>query len=125
MHVVIEEAQVFAPQISKGQEQMLGAIEDIVRLGRNCGIGCSMLSQRPQSINKEVLNQAEPLCVFQLVASHERKAVEEWMKHHGEDVSKALAGLSKLGEGDCLFWSPAWMRCFHPMRFDEKKNTTF
>lgn len=37
--VILEEAQVFAPQMAKGQERMLGAIEDIVRLGRNYGIG--------------------------------------------------------------------------------------
>jgi DNA helicase HerA-like ATPase len=36
---------------------MLGAIEDIVRLGRNFGIGVSMISQRPQSINTEVRNR--------------------------------------------------------------------
>src|SRR5262245_16721230 len=38
--VVFEEAQRFAPQQFKGQERMLGAVEDIVRLGRNYGLGC-------------------------------------------------------------------------------------
>jgi DNA helicase HerA-like ATPase len=35
--IVIEEAQVFAPQRERGSERLLGAIEDIVRLGRNYG----------------------------------------------------------------------------------------
>jgi len=122
LHIVLEEAHVFAPQMSKGNEKMLGAIEDIVRLGRNCGIGVSMLSQRPQSINKEILNMAEPLVVFQLVAAHERKAIEEWMKHQGEDVAKALTDLARLQSGECFFWSPAWLNRFERMRFDAKKT---
>lgn len=125
MHFVLEEAQVFAPQqIKDGKDalRMLGAIEDIVRLGRNCGIGCTMVSQRPQSINNEILNQAEPLVLFQLVASHERKAVEEWMRHAGGDSKSALAELTGLNKSECFFWSPAWIKTLVKMRFDEKKT---
>lgn len=120
MHFIIEESQVFAPQFSKGQERMLGAIEDIVRLGRNYGIGCSMITQRPQSVNKEVLNQAEPLIVFQLVGAHERKAVADWVKHAGADVE--LDALPSLDVGECLFWSPAWLRTFVRTKFYPKRT---
>lgn len=51
---------------------MLGAVEDIVRLGRNYGSGCMLLSQRPQSVNKEVLNQVECLFVGQINEAHAR-----------------------------------------------------
>lgn len=123
VHLVIEEAQVFAPeQPGRGEERMLGAIEDIVRLGRNFGIGCSMISQRPQSVNKEVLNQAEPLVVFQLVASHERNAIEKWMKHVGAELQDMLSQLSKLQPGECYFWSPAWLRRFEKTKFDLKET---
>ena len=33
-HLVLEETQVFAPQRAQGEERMLGAMEDLVRLGR-------------------------------------------------------------------------------------------
>ncbi|QDT54619.1 AAA-like domain protein [Caulifigura coniformis] len=122
LHLAIEESQVFIPQMGKGQERMLGAFEDLVRLGRNFGIGVSMITQRPQSVNKEVLNQAEPLVVFQLVGKHERDAVKGWMQHVGADLDDAMAKLAGLQEGDCYFWSPAWLRTFQPTRFLEKNS---
>lgn len=120
MHVVLEEAQVFAPQQYKGQERMLGAIEDIVRLGRNYGIGCSMISQRPQSVNTEIRNQCEPLVIFQLVAKHERDAVGNWMEHMG--VETDLEALARLQTGECFFWSPAWLDKFVKTRFLPKET---
>ncbi len=118
LHLFIEEAQLFAPQLAKGEERMLGAIEDLVRLGRNYGIGCSMVSQRPQSINTEVRNQCEPLIVFQLVAKHERDAIGDWMEHMG--VGEDLKSLSTLKTGECFFWSPAWMQKFLRLKLREK-----
>ncbi|HWB00981.1 MAG TPA: DUF87 domain-containing protein [Pirellulales bacterium] len=120
MHLVIEEAQLFAPQMAKGEERLLGAIEDVVRLGRNYGIGVSMLSQRPQSINTEVRNQCEPLVIFQLVAKHERDAVKGWMQHMGVDAD--LEELSRLKTGECFFWSPAWLEKFERLRFGTKST---
>ena len=121
--LIIEEAQVFAPQrAGRGEERMLGAIEDIVRLGRNYGIGSAMISQRPQSVNKEVLNQCEPLVVFQLVAKHERDAVRGWMQHVGSDAQALLDELPALQTGECFFWSPAWLRQFERTRFYAKSS---
>lgn len=112
IHLFIEEAQMFAPQKPIGQERMLGAIEDIVRLGRNYGIGCSMISQRPQSVNKEILNQAEPLFVFQLVGKHERDAVKGWIVENANEVTDMIQVLPSLNTGECFVWSPGWLRKF-------------
>lgn len=121
MHIIIEEAQVFAPQKTfKGEERMLGALEDIVRLGRNYGIGSSMISQRPQSVNTELRNQCEPLVVFQLVAKHERDAIGGWMEHMG--VESDLEALAKLKVGECFFWSPAWLDQFTKTKFLKKQS---
>ena len=62
-----------------GDERMLGAFEDLVRLGRNYGIGVSLISQRPQSVNKEVLNMTECLFVLQVNGAQERKALTDWI----------------------------------------------
>lgn len=121
MHFVLEEAQLFAPQRAfKGEERMLGALEDIVRLGRNYGIGSSLISQRPQSVNTELRNQCEPLVVFQLVAKHERDAIGDWMEHMGVDHD--LESLAKLQPGECFFWSPAWLDKFVKTKFIEKES---
>jgi hypothetical protein len=122
--VVLEEAQIFAPQQSQGQERMLGAIEDIVRLGRNYGIGSMLVSQRPQSVNKEVLNQVECLFVGQLSGAHERQAISNWVSAKGDKGKEDfLAKLPSLATGDFYAWSPQWLRCLELIRVLPK--TTF
>lgn len=123
VHVFLEESQKFVPQrISKDEARMLGAWEDIVRLGRNYGIGCSMISQRPQSINKEVFSQVECLCVLQVTGLHERKALTEWVQEAGAD--RQLVGqLPGLHTGEGFVWSPGWLRIFKKVNF--LKKTTF
>ena len=123
VHLFVEEAQLFAPQRTGPDElRMLGAFENIIRLGRNYGIGATMISQRPQSINKEVLSQVECLCVLQVNGTHERKALEEWVQEAGAD-RKLVGELPGLGRGEGYVWSPAWLRVFQRVKFGEK--TTF
>lgn len=123
VHIFLEEAQKFVPQrVMSDDARMLGAWEDIVRLGRNYGIGCSLISQRPQSINKEVLSQVECLCVLQITGLHERKALEEWVQEAGED-RKLVGHLPSLQKGEGYVWSPSWLRIFKKVKFNKK--TTF
>jgi len=89
-HLVFEEAQVFAPQKpQKGDEMMLHICEQLVRLGRNFGIGASLITQRPQSVNKEVLNQVECLFALQTNGTQERKAISDWICYQGFDKNLA------------------------------------
>ncbi len=122
VHLVLEEAQVFAPQRATGEERMLGAIEDLVRLGRNFGIGCTLISQRPQSVNKEVLNQAEALFLYRLAAAHERKAIQEWVVHHGADVGEMVSQLPSLETGEAMVWSPQWLGILGRFRIGKKRT---
>src|SRR5438045_2179216 len=72
VHLMIEESQLIVPENFGGDSaRMVGIYEEIIRLGRNYGIGVSMISQRPQSVNKEVLNQTECLLVGQVNGAHE------------------------------------------------------
>jgi predicted transcriptional regulator len=114
--VVFEEAQRFAPQQFKGQERMLGAVEDIVRLGRNYGLGCMLISQRPQSVNKEVLSQVECLFVGQINESHARKALLAWIVEKDEDLKTRLDELAALRRGEFFCWSPSWLRIFQKIQ---------
>jgi len=122
VHLVLEEAHLFAPQRSAGEEKMLGASEDLVRLGRNVGIGVSMLDQRPQSVNKEVLNQVECLLVFQITGSHERKAIKEWVVHAGADVVDLIDQLPGLHIGTCYLWSPQWLGLLERVKIRPKRT---
>jgi DNA helicase HerA-like ATPase len=56
LHLVLDEADAFAPQRPmKGQERLLGAIEDLVRRGRARGLGVTLVTQRAAVLNKDVL----------------------------------------------------------------------
>lgn len=119
--IVFEEAQVFAPQrVTPDSARMLGAVEDIVRLGRNCGLGSTMITQRPQSVNKEVLNQIECLFVGQLNAAHERKAIDEWISEKG--VTLDTRELPSLPVGTMYLWSPGWLQTFQKVKVLQKKT---
>lgn len=62
LHVIIDEADAFAPQRSAPEgARLLGAMEDLVRRGRARGIGCTLITQRPAVLHKDVLTQAEVL----------------------------------------------------------------
>jgi hypothetical protein len=90
---------------------MLGAFELLVRLGRNFGVGSTLVTQRPQSVHKEVLSQAEVLVLLQIAGAHERRAIEEWINAHGATARKRIvADLTELAVGEAYVWSPSWLR---------------
>ncbi len=121
MLLLLEEAQVFAPQRPfGGEERMLGAFEDIVKLGRNFGIGVAFITQRPQAVNKECLNQTEALFVFQLNGPQERKAIEDWIVDKGLDKKTVAEDLSGLNVGECFLWSPQWLRILKRVKILKK-----
>lgn len=122
-HLFVEEAQLFVPQRCGADEaRMLGAFEDLVRLGRNFGIGVSLISQRPQSVNKEALSQVECLLAFQIAEAHARKALIEWVHEQGIDVAGMLAELPKLQPGNAMLWSPQWLRRLERVSILEKRT---
>lgn len=109
VHVFLEESQEIIPQNPQGDEtRMLHVWARMAKLGRNYGIGISMLSQRPQEVNKKVLNLTELLFCFQLTGPQERKTVDGWIRDKGidEDIG---AELPKLKRGQPHAWSPSWL----------------
>ena len=123
VHMFLEEAQLLLPQrFGAEQARLQGAWTDIVRLGRNYGIGETMISQRPQSIDKEVLNMTECLFALQVNGVAERKALEDWVREKNADRS-IVDELPSLGNGEGFVWSPSWLRIFKRVKFSQK--TTF
>ena len=121
VHVVLEEAQKVIPQrMIKGDERMVGAVEDLVRLGRNYGIGVTMISQRPQSINKDSLNQAECLIVLQITGPQEKKAIQRWIAEKAAIKDAAIDHISELPVGEAWVWSPQWLRMFKKVKVGKK-----
>jgi hypothetical protein len=122
LHLFIEESQEFVPQQVRGDvAKMVGAYERLLKLGRNFGIGASLISQRPQSVNKDVLNQTECLFAFQMTGPQERKAIESWVSEKG--LEKDIIGeLPKLKTGEAHVWSPQWLQISETVKIAEKKT---
>lgn len=115
LHLMLDEADAFAPQKPyKGQERLLGAIEDLVRRGRARGIGVTLITQRAAVINKDVLTQAEVLVALRTIAPQDRAAIEAWIRVHGteEQGDALMASLPSLPVGTAWFWSPGWLDVF-------------
>src|SRR3990167_4634188 len=96
------------------------AVERLIRLGRNRGYGCTLISQRPATIDKDVLSQCENLFVMRTVGSHDRKALEAWIEDKQvkeETVDDFLKSLPGLPNGAAYFWSPHWTREFTRLMF--------
>jgi hypothetical protein len=82
--------------------------ENIVRRGRNRGIGITLITQRPAVLNKDVLTQVDGLVAMRIVGLTDRKAIDEWVKGHGDDEPprEVKGTLSGLANGECWWWVP-------------------
>jgi hypothetical protein len=111
MMLFLDEGHIPAPQKpQKGEERMLGATDDVVRLGGQRGIGCVLLTQRPASINKNVLTQSQMLIALRTIAPQDLAALKAWIDVHGtaEQGKQMMESLPSLPTGDAWFWSPGW-----------------
>jgi uncharacterized protein len=124
LHLFIEEARTFIPQRMFGDQdpRLVGAFEDIVRRGRNYGIGCTLIDQRPQSVNKEVLSQAEVLIAMQMTDKLGRKEIEDWVRQKEVAGAEKLAQLATLQPGEAFVWSPGFLKTFTKVKVGKKKT---
>lgn len=105
----------------RGEEQMLHAFHRMIKLGRNFGIGVSLISQRPQEVNKKALNQTELLLAFQMTGPQERKAISLWVSEKGADEDVADV-LPKLAVGEPHIWSPQWLQISRTVKIAAKRT---
>lgn len=121
-HIFIEEAPEFCPQRTKVAitAQCKEAVERLIRLGRNRGYGATLISQRPATVDKDVLSQCENLFVLRTVGAHDRKALKEWLGEKQVGDESFLGKLDSLADGEGFFWSPAWQRVFYRIKVRQR-----
>lgn len=123
--VVFDEAHEFVPQNPGPAEfEMLGAVRRLWKMGRNFGIGVSLISPRPAEVNKGVVNLTERMYCGRLKGAQDRKALEGWASAQDADMD-ALDGLAHLPSGELLYWSEKGTERVHflPKRtFDSSKT---
>lgn len=123
VHVFFEEAQTFAPQVPERDEGvMLNRVERLLKLGRNYGVGWSLISQQPQAVHKRVLNQAGILFALRTIGKHERKAIDEWVtgKVTSESEINLLESLPSLETGEAHVWSPSFLKVSKTVKISKK-----
>ena len=104
IHLFIDEADTFAPQLLEGKEQKkcLGATSRLVKQGGIKGIGVTMISQRSADLNKKVLSQIDMLTALRMSHPPDIKPVMDWIStniapQYAEEVGSQLPRLS-IGE---------------------------
>ncbi len=125
LHLICDEADVYAPQRPFAEEaRTLGAMEDIVRRGRIRGLGCTLITQRPAVLNKNVLTQCEMLVAMRLVHPKDIDAIKEWVAVHGdlETAKKMIADLPSLPVGTAWIWSPGWGDIFERVKIRQRET---
>ncbi len=108
LHVVLEEADEFAPQrVTAGDAPMVGAVAQLVKRGRSRGLGLTFVTQRSASLNKDVLDQADVLIVMRTGGPRDRRAIEQWIEHQDADgADQVLPSLPGLETGEAWVWNP-------------------
>lgn len=112
MLLVMDEAHFYAPQTPRGgfkgdSARLMGAMEDVVGLGRSRGLGIVLTTQRTQSLNKAILDLIETLIVMRMLSPRARDAVADWIREKQEDDREGvIATLDSLPTGTAWVWSP-------------------
>jgi uncharacterized protein len=125
-HIFIEEAHEFVPQrIQPGAGKTFAAVEALVTMGRNRGLGVTIINQRAATVNKDVLTQLDTLIALRNVGPQDRKALHEWVeaKSADGDFDKFIESLPSLPTGEAWIWSPEFLGVFERIKI--RKRETF
>lgn len=125
-HIFIEEAHEFVPQrVFGGLGVVFNAVSNLVVMGRNRGIGVTLINQRAATINKDVLTQLDTLLAFQNTSPQDKKALADWVDSHSADgdFEKFMKSLPSLPKGEGWIWSPEFMGVFERIKI--RKRETF
>jgi hypothetical protein len=120
VHLFLEECQEFIPENPAGDEKRtLGVMQRMWKLGRNFGIGGSLISQRPQEVSKKAFNMSGTLFAFQMTGPQERKAVKDWVVSAGV-AADILNVLQTLAVGQPHVESPSFLEVSKTVRILER-----
>jgi hypothetical protein len=110
--LLLDEAQRYAPQSGgRGVDPIvntcLGAVEDLVKLGRKHGIGPVLFTQRGSGLNKEVSELCDMLVAFRTPGPLDQGRVKDWLEANRtrEDRDRIMGMLAGLDTGTAVFAS--------------------
>lgn len=109
IHLFIDEADTFAPQMLEGKEQKkcLGATSRLVKQGGIKGIGVTMITQRSADLNKKLLSQIDMMTALRMSHPPDIKPVVEWISANftPEYALQVQSQLPKMEIGEAIVCS--------------------
>lgn len=125
--VIIEEAHEFVPQRVQGaMARCFSAVEALLVMGRNRGIGVTLLNQRMATLNKDLLTQIDVLVAHRSVGPQDRKAFGDWVEVHNEEndehFNEFMRSVPGLKTGTAWVWSPEFLEKFELVKFRERET---
>ncbi len=114
LHLFLEEAQELAPESpsSKGEVKLKAVLTRLCKIGRNYGIGYTVITQEPQAASKRVLNQAGTIIAVRTIGKHERDAIAGTARSRAtsQGMLDLVNVLPELATSEAIVWSPAWLK---------------
>ncbi len=116
--VVIEEAHVFIPKNENTDTKYIAS--KVAREGRKFGVGLIIVSQRPRSLNPNVLSQMGSLSIMKIVQQEDQSQIGS----ASEAINgKVIEQLPSLNPGEALFVGQ-WVNLPSFIKIDEIKERT-
>jgi len=114
-HIIFEESDMFAPQrpTSSKHKFSLAALDSIVRRGRGRGLGCTLITQRPAVLSKNVLTQVDASIILNITGETDLNTIREYLDSAGlnkKDIDEYVEKIMKFGRGHALLFSPSWLK---------------
>lgn len=109
LHLIVDEADEFAPQRpGPDQTTLLNRMDQIVRRGRVKGFRVMLITQRPAVLSKDVLSMAALLIAMKLTSPQDRNAISAYLEGQAEQAQRKLIvdGLPRLERGQGWVWWP-------------------
>ncbi len=108
--LVVDEADRFSPQrMSPEVARLHERMEEIVRRGRVRGFYPWLITQRPASLNKDVLSQATALIAMKLTGTHDRDAIAAVIEGQADrtQAREIVNQLPSKARGQGVVWAPS------------------
>jgi hypothetical protein len=102
-HIFLEEAAEFIPQRVQPQHgKVYAALERVARMGRNAGLGITLINQRAEEVNKAILEICELSLLHQQVGKNSLASIQKWLEIRQIDgVKDIIRSLPMLKRGEC------------------------
>jgi hypothetical protein len=102
-HIFLEEAAEFIPQRVQPQHgKVYDSIERLARMGRNVGLGLTIINQRAEEINKAILEICDLSLLHRQVGKNSLLSINKWLEVRQIEGYKDIVGsLPVLERGQC------------------------